>query len=65
MELEKRIFAASADNFNELAIELFQYQYRHNTIYRQYCDSLKIDPDTIDSLQKIPFLPISFLKHMP
>lgn len=62
MELEKRIFAASVGNFKALAIELFQYQYRHNTIYRQYCNSLKIDPDTIDSLQKIPYLPIAFFK---
>ncbi|MEO7306199.1 MAG: acyl transferase [Ferruginibacter sp.] len=62
MDLEKRIFAASADNFNALALELFNYQYRHNTVYRQYCDALKIHADTIDSIKKIPFLPISFFK---
>ena len=62
MELEKRIFAASADDFNNLAIELFQFQYRKNPIYRQYCDSLKVDADNIDSPEKIPFLPISLFK---
>ena len=62
MELEKKIFAASADNFNELAIELFKYQHLHNPVYRQYCDALKIHADAVHSLQKIPFMPISFFK---
>ncbi len=65
MELEKKVFAASADNFNVLAIELFQFQYHNNSIYRQYCDSLKIDADTVNTLEKIPFLPISFFKTHP
>lgn len=62
MELEKRIFAAPADDFNNRAIELFQFQHQENYIYRQYCDSLKVDTHNIDSLEKIPFLPISFFK---
>lgn len=62
MELEKRVFAASADHFNELAIELFQYQHRHNPVYRQYCDALKINAGAVDSPGNIPFLPISFFK---
>jgi len=62
IDLEKRIFAASADNFNSLAIDLFQYQHGNNTVYRQYCDSLNINAHTVDSLEKIPFLPISFFK---
>jgi len=62
VDLEKRIFAASADNFNQLAIDLFQYQHSHNEIYRQYCDSRNINALAVDSLEKIPFLPISFFK---
>ena len=62
IDLEKRVFAASADNFNALALELFRYQYDQNTIYRQYCDALKTDARSIDTLHKIPFLPISFFK---
>ena len=62
MDLEKRIFAAPAEDFTELAIELFNYQYRENTVYRQYCDAIKTDPVTVDSIKKIPYLPISFFK---
>ncbi|MGB4842951.1 MAG: acyl transferase [Ferruginibacter sp.] len=61
-ELENRVFAASADNFNELAIDLFNYQYQNNIVYRRYCDVLKVNPATVNLIEKIPFLPISFFK---
>lgn len=62
MELEKRIFAASPENFNELALDLFRYQHQNNTLYRQYCDALKVEANKIRLVEKIPFLPISFFK---
>ena len=62
MDFEKRVFAARPDNFNGLALALFNYQYQNNTIYRQFCDSLQINAAAIDSIKKIPFLPISFFK---
>lgn len=62
MDLEKRVFAASPADFNELAIQLFNYQYQHNNIYRQYCDSLRTDPASVVTISRIPFLPISFFK---
>ena len=62
MELEKRVFAASADNFNDLALELFHYQYQNNKVYRTYCEALKVNADSVNYIQKIPFLPISFFK---
>lgn len=45
-----------------MALDLFHFQYEHNTIYRQYVDSVHIDPKTVDSVTKIPFLPIQFFK---
>ena len=62
IELQKRIFAVSADSFNGLAVEMFNYQYQNNTIYRQYCSALKINTSVVDAVHKIPFLPISFFK---
>ncbi len=62
MDFEKSLFAARPDNFNELAIALFKHQHQNNTIYRKFCDSLHIHADAVDSIQKIPFLPISFFK---
>ncbi len=62
MDFEKRVFAASAHNFNELALELFNYQYKNNDLYRQYCDAVNIDASQVTDIEKIPFLPISFFK---
>lgn len=61
-DFEKSIFAAQADNFNDLALELFNHQYQHNNIYRQFCDTLKINAAKVDDIKKIPFLPVSFFK---
>ncbi|NOT93959.1 MAG: acyl transferase [Ferruginibacter sp.] len=62
MDLEKRVFAASSKNFTELAVELFHFQYNNNPVYKKYCTTLNIAVNEVDSLQKIPFLPISFFK---
>jgi phenylacetate-coenzyme A ligase PaaK-like adenylate-forming protein len=61
-DLEKRIFAASSVNFTELSVELFNFQYENNEVYRNYCNTLNILPDHVDTITKIPFLPIQFFK---
>ena len=61
-DLEKRVFAACAADFEEVALELFRYQYQNNEVYQQYCNSLHRVADEVYSLEKIPFLPIQFFK---
>lgn len=41
---------------------MFRFQYKQNTTYKSFVDHLHIDPETINTLQTIPFLPISFFK---
>ena len=48
--------------FEEIALEIFKYQYQLNPVYKQYVDSLKKDTKKIDRIEKIPFLPIEFFK---
>ncbi len=62
IDLEQNIFAASPYNFNELALAVFNFQYQHNNIYRQYCDALHINAAAVNAITQIPFLPISFFK---
>lgn len=59
---EKRIFNASADNFNDLAIELFNFQYLNSSIYHKFCEAINADSASVNAINKIPFLPISFFK---
>lgn len=48
--------------FEQKALQLFQFQYKHNNVYRQWCSILKVNPSKINSLTSIPFLPVSFFK---
>ncbi|MCF8366339.1 MAG: acyltransferase, partial [Bacteroidales bacterium] len=50
------------DSFNEAAIKIFRYQYENNHVYRNFADLLKVDPEKIESVTQIPFLPIEFFK---
>jgi phenylacetate-coenzyme A ligase PaaK-like adenylate-forming protein len=60
--MQGKIFTANKKNFISLALEVFRFQYEYNPVYRQYCDILKINSNKIDSIQKIPFLPVRFFK---
>lgn len=62
IDLQQRVFAASPEDFDSLAMELFLYQHEYNPLYRQYCDTLHTDPANIHRPEDIPFLPISFFK---
>lgn len=49
-------------SFTNAALELFRYQYAHNPVYRSWCDTLQRQPEAVQSVAAIPFLPISFFK---
>lgn len=62
--LENRIFNISGhDDFNEIALEIFHFQYKYNNIYRQFVDFLKIQTSHIKHYSQIPFLPVEFFKN--
>lgn len=49
-------------SFEEKALELFQYQYKYNTLYAAWCNALHINAAAVKQIQEVPFLPISFFK---
>lgn len=52
-----------AKGFDDLAMDIFSYQAKHNTLYSNYLDYLKVIPEKIDKVSDIPCLPISFFKN--
>ena len=61
--LENKIFEISNEQeFKTLALEVFKYQFENNSIYKQFCSLLNRNPENVDSLDQIPFLPIEFFK---
>ncbi len=52
----------SARNFEELALEVFEFQAVNNQVYADYLRFLGVDFTRVDRLENIPFLPIEFFK---
>jgi len=57
-----KIFNVTTNNFQDHALEVFQFQYQHNPVYKTYVDMVKFNPGKINDLSRIPFLPIQFFK---
>lgn len=51
----------SAD-FEQLALEIFRYQYAQVPVYGEFCKQLAVAPEKVKSLEQIPFLPVDFFK---
>jgi phenylacetate-coenzyme A ligase PaaK-like adenylate-forming protein len=62
--LVNQIFSIKTDeDFNQLSIAVFKYQFENNQIYKTFCQSLGIAPSDISNYRKIPFLPIELFKN--
>ena len=56
------IFNIQDDQFGNLAMDVFHFQYENNPLYRRYADLLGRDPSFVTEIGRIPFLPIGFFK---
>lgn len=48
--------------FEDLALQIFNFQFENNSTYRSFCDLLYKHPSDVKTLNDIPFLPIEFFK---
>lgn len=60
--LEQRILEVNDADFEEVALQVFRYQYQSVELYARFCQSFNRTPETVNCWQHIPFLPISFFK---
>lgn len=59
----KSIFSISSQKeFEDLALEAFNFQFKNNKVYSKYCKFLNVIPSEITDISNIPFLPIEFFK---
>lgn len=62
--LAEKIFEVSNDlQFNELALDIFQFQFTNNSIYRIWCENLSRTPASVKTLSDVPFMPVEFFKN--
>lgn len=63
-EWEEKVFSISNEEaFQSIALEVYDFQYHNNLLYRNYCDALGRTPGLVGRVENIPFLPISFFKN--
>ena len=48
--------------FKDLALKIYDFQYKNNRVYRQFCNLNNKNLDNVQEILEIPFLPISFFK---
>lgn len=56
------IFENSQNDFENLAIRIFNEQFRRVVPYNKFCTGLGINPSDIKSIGQIPYLPIELFK---
>lgn len=56
------IFHTKKSNFDEVALNLFQYQAANNAIYKRFIENIGVRAKQVKEVEQIPFLPISFFK---
>jgi phenylacetate-coenzyme A ligase PaaK-like adenylate-forming protein len=62
-EIRQSVFNISGnDDFNELAMKIFRFQYETNPVYREFSDLLQADHGNINHYNHVPFLPISLFR---
>jgi phenylacetate-coenzyme A ligase PaaK-like adenylate-forming protein len=56
------LFKTPKNNFEQLALQAFHYQYQYCKIYQLYVNAIGVNPENVTTILEIPFLPISFFK---
>src|SRR3569832_307210 len=60
---KQQVFSISNEQqFSETALQVFRFQAQNCAVYGEFISNLKVDIDAVKSVEKIPFLPISFFK---
>jgi hypothetical protein len=61
-KFHQELFEFNKFSFEDKALALFQLQYANNLVYKDFVDRMGCNPNEVDELTKIPFLPIRFFK---
>ena len=50
------------NDFNKIALEIFQFQAKNCAVYKEFINHLNINISEVKSIDEIPFLPVQFFK---
>jgi phenylacetate-coenzyme A ligase PaaK-like adenylate-forming protein len=58
----ENIFNVTPQTFDDVALQVFKFQYQNVSVYREFCMLQKRSPENVNSILEIPFLPIELFK---
>ncbi len=61
-KISSKIFNISNAEFDDLALQIFEYQYNHNPIYKQFVNYLN-KKQLVKDIYSIPYMPVEIFKH--
>jgi len=59
----RKVIQAGHFDFTEMALRIFRYQAEKVPVYAEWCKLQKVDVNSVNRLEQIPFLPISIFKY--
>jgi hypothetical protein len=59
---EEVLYQVNEQSFDEIALNLFHFQAKHNPVYSQFIHHLGLSPGDVKTPIDIPYLPVSFFK---
>jgi phenylacetate-coenzyme A ligase PaaK-like adenylate-forming protein len=62
MNKEQVFTIGNNEQFKKVALQIFRHQANNCSVYRDFIAGLNINPDKINDIPQIPFLPIEFFK---
>lgn len=62
VEINSIFNISNQQEFEDLALKVFKFQFENNRVYRSFCDLLYIHSSDVKNIRQIPFLPIQFFK---
>jgi phenylacetate-coenzyme A ligase PaaK-like adenylate-forming protein len=62
MDINKIFEIKTLSQFNNLALEIFNFQYDNNPVYQEFCSYLGKSRSNVNTVKDIPYLPIEFFK---
>lgn len=61
--LTKQLFSVTTnEDFEKLAVEIFQYQATDCSVYSNFVKNLGVNPSAVNAISQIPFIPVEFFK---
>jgi len=62
--IKEKIFRIKTrQDFIDLTLDIFNYQYKNNNVYKKYAQLINCNPNQITDIHDIPFLPVEFFKQ--